>query len=208
MTNYYNYLIKQYREACGIKEDVSLDKFLIEFDNWLKERSLCGEVYLKLLKSMSINIDTSDTYEIGKGNLDSIVANYSETNMITPFYDRSNFASDRTIIGTFGVFHSKPTLIRVNKGMFDLITLQSGITCMTQNPYTSKDILNWDLLHNSGNSKIIVGIYGNTSDCDRSKKIRELKMLRDKLTSDYIEEHLINGDIYCSVVASKGKVKK
>lgn len=208
MTNYYNYLIKQYKEACGIKEDVSLDKFLTEFDNWLNERSLCGEVYLNLLKSMGININTSDTYEIGKGNLDSIVANYSETNMITPFYDRSNFASDRTIIGTFGVFHSKPTLIRVNKGMFDLTTLQSGITCMTQNPYTSKDIHNWDLLHNSGNGKIIVGIYGNASDCDRNKKIRELKMLRDKLTSDYIEEHLINGDIYCSVIASKGKVKK
>ena len=208
MTNYYNYLIKQYKEACGIKEDVSLDKFLAEFDNWLNERSLCGEVYLNLLKSMGININTSDTYEIGKGNLDSIVANYSETNMITPFYDQSNFASDRTIVGTFGVFHSKSTLIRVNKGMFDLTTLQGNVTCMTQNPYTSKDILNWDLLHNSGNSKIIVGIYGNTSDCDRSKKIRELKILRDKLTSDYIEEHLINGDTYCSVVASKGKVKK
>jgi len=208
MTNYYNYLIKQYKESCGIKEDVSLDKFLTEFDNWLKERSLCGEVYLKLLKSMGININTSDTYEIGKGKLDTIVPNYPKTNMITPFYDQSNFASDRTIIGTFGVFHSKPTLIRVNKGMFDLTTLQSGITCMTQNPYTSKDILNWDLLHNSGNSKIIIGIYGNTSDCDRNKKIRELKILRDKLTSDYIEEHLINGDIYCSVVASKEKVKK
>lgn len=208
MTNYYNYLIKQYKESCGIKEDVSLDKFLTEFDNWLKERSLCGEVYLNLLKSMGININTSDTYEIGKGNLDSIVANYPKTNMITPFYDRSNFVSDRTIIGTFGVFHSKPTLIRVNKGMFDLTTLQSGITCMTQNTYTSKDILNWDLLHNSGNVKIIVGIYGNTSDCDRNKKIRELKMLRDKLTSDYIEERLINGNIYCSVIASKEKVKK
>lgn len=208
MTNYYNYLIKQYKESCDIKEDVSLDKFLTEFDNWLNERSLCGEVYLNLLKSMGININTSDTYEIGKGNLDSIVANYPKTYMITPFYDQNNFTSDRTIIGTFGVFHNKPTLIRVNKGMFDLTTLQSGITCMTQNPYASKDILNWDLLHNSGNGKITVGIYGNTSDCDRNKKIRELKMLRDKLKSDYVEEHLINGDIYCSVIASKGKVKK
>ena len=79
MTNYYNYLIKQYKEACGIKDDVSLDKFLTEFDNWLKERSLCGGVYLNLLKSMGVNINTNDTYEIGKGNLDSIVANYSLT---------------------------------------------------------------------------------------------------------------------------------
>ena len=80
---------------------------------------------------------------------------------------------------------------------------------MTQNPYIRQNIINWERLHNSGNSRIILGMYGNTFDKDRVDKLNELRRFKNKLIEGtYKEEQAIYGDTYCYVIASDENVKR
>ena len=52
---------------------------------------------------------------------------------------------------------------------------------MTQNPYTTIEIRNWEDLHNSGESDIIVGVYGSIYDKDIESKLKQIQELEEKL---------------------------
>lgn len=87
------------------------------------------------------------------------------------------------------------------------ISLSSNLTFMTQNPYTTIEIRNWEDLHNSGESDIIVGVYGSIYDKDIESKLKQIQELEEKLNGSYIREDAVIGDTYSYAIASKRKVK-
>lgn len=76
---------------------------------------------------------------------------------------------------------------------------------MTQNPYTSAHIKNWEQLYNSGNSEIIVGVFGDIHDKDKTEKIRQLETIERKTQGSLAKTEETDGDTYLTVVASNPK---
>lgn len=210
---YYKNLMKQFQESVGMNEkisSVSLDDFMFSFSQWLIERERCGRNYCVFLEENGLITDETLTYEIGKGKEDTVTKSL-DTTLITPYPEHLGVDSERIINKCFCVFRDKPTIVNFNLGNIELLTVREDekITCMTQNPYTKQNIINWERLHNSGNSRIILGMYGNTFDKDRIEKLNQLRRFRNRLIEGtYREEQAIYGDTYCYVIASDEQVKR
>ena len=194
---------KEATESTGINGVTSLD-----FKNWLESRQKIGENYLKFLTSLNLNIDNPFCAEVGKTWYDSLVLPY-RTSIMTPYTEGFNLKSSKVIPGKFEVVSGLPFLERKDGKQLMIPNVLTS-TYMTQNPYTSECIFDWEDLHNSGIARIIVGYYGNTFDKDKEEKLKQLKDLKEKLIGQYFIEYDELGDTYYSVVAScnsKTKVK-
>ena len=217
MDKYLELLMEQYKQATGtVNIDIHSKAFASEFTHWISTREKCIDNYLELLEYMKLyNYVDSDTIEIGKGCFDSVVKPFNTT-IVTPHcLGLKNRPNKQIIDADFKVYSSGPALIRDNKdGSKKVIPFDSDIfiTFMTQNPYYISLLKNWDQLHNSGNSGIIVGVYGSINDKDISRKIESLRLLRDRLDGHYLEEYTVINDSYYYAVAtnrlSKVKVKE
>lgn len=213
MSSYYRNLTEEFERTLGINNsvnDLSLDTFMLGFSQWLTEREKCGRNYCNFLEETGLITDEILTYEIGKGKEDTVTKDLN-TMLITPYPEVPKVSRDRIINKNFCVFRNGPTVVDFKLGNFELSTVREDekITCMTQNPYTKQNIINWERLHNSGNSRIIVGMYGNTFDKDRVEKLNQLRRFRNRLIEGtYREEQAIYGDTYCYVIASDEKVKR
>lgn len=210
---YFNYLYDQFRKASGSKNiDLGSKEFLEDFSNWLKDMQKRGERYLEFLNYLDIDIDSYMVAEIGKGKSDSLVKDLTAT-IITNYpegIDRNGFSNSRLIKARFSVSSGEPILYHIdNKGNYIIDTLSPLMfkSFMTQNPYTKKQIDDWDCLHNKGDKNIIVGVFGNIYDKDSVDKINELIDLKRKLIGAYIEDYTTIDDTYCYVIASN-KVRK
>lgn len=207
MGTYFELLIEQYKQAKGITKDIDVKQpeFISEFTNWINYMNDISSNYKELLEYMELyDYVNYDTIEVGKGKFDSIVKNYNTT-IVTPHSTGLNNTSNRHVITADFRVYSKPMLIRTNEsGLRNLSPITSNLllTFMTQNPYNLNSIKNWELLHTSDKYKIIVGMFGNRTDKDKTKKINALKDLRDKLEKSYKEEYAVINDSYCYVVAT------
>ena len=211
--SYYSNLMKQFQESIGMDEKtsfISLDDFMFSFRQWLSEREQSSLKYCDFLTDTGLIMDESLTYEIGKGKSDTVTKDLN-TMLVTPYPELPNVSGERIINKCFCVFRDKPMVVNFKLGNIELFSIreQEKITCMTQNPYIRQNIINWERLHNSGNSRIILGMYGNTFDKDRVDKLNELRRFKNKLIEGtYKEEQAIYGDTYCYVIASDENVKR
>lgn len=204
---YLENLIIQFVTSRGIKNiDFESKDFMDEFANWIYEMEQKGLDYLSFIKSISSYSDINDkqTAEIGKGKLDSIGLNTSMT-LITPYLSDTQSQSQSIIQADFRVVDSTPTILRGNNNAY---IGDCGLArFMTQNPYSRKNIVNWEKLHNFGKGNITVGVYGDINDKDADSKIKIIKSLKEKLVADlYVEEYITSGNSYFYAISSDRKV--
>lgn len=201
-----NHLINQYKSSTGIKNiDINLPQFLSEFNEWVKERNEIISLYIGLLDHMNIKFKKSSCVEVGKTSMDSIVIPY-ETTIITPYSEGFEDLKKKIIEADVKVYDTMPTLVKDNKFLGNLYN-DSFSTYMTQNPYNNECLENWERLHNSGKNEIIVGVFGYQYENDTTKKINQLKYLKQQLNGNYIEDFTTYKDQYCYAIASEEKVK-
>lgn len=206
---YMNNLINQFALAKGIENaDIDSKEFIKEFSDWVKEQEAIGSEYLSILKEFGFNIDDSNSTEVGKGKYDSVVKDLSTT-IITPDYTLLYRGfKNRIINGDINVLNGYPMLINyTSMGNIMSKYFINLNTYITQNPFSSSNILGWDKIHNSGNN-IIIGSYGKIYDKDKNKKIGELIEFRNRLQNDFICENIISGDTYINILGSNPKVKR
>lgn len=207
MREYMMNLLEQYRLAIGAKQiDLDSRDFVQEFEIWLKKRNEMSEIYTLILKELGFYFEDEDCAEIGKGEKDSVVSNFNTT-IISPYYHSFHNSNSILIHGDLKVYQNKPYIIK--QGNYERTVKKAPLeitTFMTQNPYFRSSIEGWDLLHNTGNGNIIVGMFGSASDKDRLFKKRQLNALKEKLINrNIIEEEIRVYDNYYYVVGSEVK---
>lgn len=208
MEKYLSLLIEQFKQANNIKNvDINSQAFISEFSEWIKLRQDVSKNYLALLEYMELSkFADCDTAEVGKGRYDTIVKPFNTT-IITPHISGlETLRNERIINAELVVMGETPVLFGANKNGKP-ISSSSNLTFMTQNPYTPIEIRNWEDLHNSGESDIIVGVYGSIYDKDIASKLKQIQELEEKLNGSYIREDAVVGDTYSYAIASKRKVK-
>lgn len=211
MDAYSRRLIDQYISAIGMRNvDVHSIKFIKGFEDWSRERKNISNNYVALLDYMQVNYDTPTCAEVGKGYIDSVVIPY-QTTLLTPYTKMlNNIDKQRVIISNLRVYEGTPKILLKRKdGSFCIKNFPPGMigTFMTENPYLSECIENWDQLHNKGSNDIVVGIFGTLNELDVNMKMRQLKLLKEKLNGEYKEEFCNIGDSYYYVLASDRKIK-
>lgn len=202
MKKYLDLLISQYIEATQNNNiDLNSQMFNSEFYDWVNQRQIVGNNYLKFIKNIKPDLISDKTAEIGKGKYDTLTLN-TDTKIITPYLEGKNI-----IHNDFGVFDGIPFYRHIIpiKDSFDIINDIS--TFMTQNPYTRYDLTNWHQLPIYGNLDIVVGIYGNINDKDIEEKIKYLKFLKNALGDLGKLELYSKDDMYFSTIISDVKIK-
>ena len=201
MEEYLIKLIKQFKQAIGIKHvDINSEEFVTEFSEWIRARQKIGAKYCSFIEYMGVNPEIGNSsVEIGKGKLDSIVLD-TDIPMITPYSDIIDRPSDEIITAEFRVYNGTPMIIK--DGKLQMLDTEYIGRFITQNPYESSCLINWEQLHNRGDN-ISVGIYGSIYDEDISKKIRQIESLKSNLTGDsFKEEYATEGDSYYYAISS------
>lgn len=207
MKEYLYYLAVQYGKATGIKcKDLISVVYSKEFSDWLKKRKGMGEKYSKMLQGLGIlDLDDPYTVEVGKGCLDTLVKESSNA-IITPYPRGFDIRIGKIIISPgFKVRYGVPTLVANDDITEKSITSNNQLTFMTQNPYTPTHIENWEQLYNSGNSEIIIGVFGDIHDKDKAEKTRQLETIEKKAKGNLTKMEETDGDTYLTVVASRSK---
>ena len=151
MEKYLSLLIEQFKQANNIKNvDINSQVFISEFSEWIKLRQDVSKNYLALLEYMELSkFADCDTAEVGKGRYDTIVKPFNTT-IITPHISGLEILGNERIINAeLVVMGETPVLFGANKNGKP-ISSSSNLTFMTQNPYTTIEIRNWEDLHNSG----------------------------------------------------------
>lgn len=197
----------QYEKATGEKcKDLISLVYSKAFSDWLRKRRKMGEKYSRMLQETGIlDFDDPYTVEVGKGCLDTLVKESSNL-IITPYPKGFDIRIGRIIISPgFKVNYGVPTLFARDDVTEKSITSNHQLTFMTQNPYTSAHIKNWEQLYNSGNSEIIVGVFGDIHDKDKAEKIRQLETIERKTQGSLAKMEETDGDTYLTVVASNPK---
>ena len=197
----------QYEKATGVKcKDLISVVYSKEFSDWLRKRRGMGERYSKMLQEIGLlDLDDPYTVEVGKGCLDTLVKESSNL-IITPYPKGFDIRTGRIIISPgFKVNYGVPTLFARDDVTEKSITSNHQLIFMTQNPYTSAHIKNWEQLYNSGNSEIIVGVFGDIHDKDKAEKIRQLETIERKTQGSLAKTEETDGDTYLTVVASNPK---
>ena len=208
MDKYLEVLAKQYIKAKGIRTKMDLNdpKFMEDLLFWIRERNEIGNKYTSYLESLDIDFDRVDCAEIGKSELDTVVAPY-DTTIVTPVSKYIyNVEKERIINASFMVDNKKPYFVINGKSL--QVAPYHFDTFMTQNVYSMNELANWADLHNSYNGKIIVGAYGSLSDKDIYPVLNHIQLFQDKLEGDILYDYTMMGDSYLVVAASKASVKE
>ena len=204
MKEYLYYLAVQYEKATGEKcKDLISLVYSKAFSDWLRKRRKMGEKYSRMLQETGIlDFDDPYTVEVGKGCLDTLVKESSNA-VITPYAKGFDIRIGKVIISPgFKVNCGVPTLVANDDVTEISLTSNNQLTFMTQNPYTPVHIKNWEQLYNSGNSEIIVGVFGDIHDEDKEEKARQLEMLERKIQGGLTKLEETDGDTYLTVVTS------
>lgn len=209
MKEYLKNLIKQYQSANGVRNiDVNSQEFKNEFIEWIKDNKTIGKKYFSFLEYMEAHPTIGETSaEIGKCKYDSIALD-SDITIISPYFDKGETAN-HVIPATFGILDGMPTVAKYenDKAHVEAVDTSYFRRFITQNPYSQDNIKNWEYLHNKGEN-ITVGVFGRIYDKDIDQKIKQIMLLKSKLTDDfYKEDHIEIDDMYCYAISSTRKVK-
>lgn len=214
MNNKFNhFLIEQYKKANGYKIiDLTIESFKKDYLEWLEERKIQGYRYFNFLYEMKSGLLERTTAEVGKNEIDCITLPF-DTTIISPYEYKDLDDFTRLMPALMKVLDEELLLEFIpNDKIKSIILPRKKIeTVMTQNPYTTYSINEWDTLHNSGNYDIAVGIYGSIYDKDIKEKLKILKNLKEKiLLEDYKYDFNTDNDIYYGALVSyrKEKIKR
>lgn len=190
-------LFKQYCDAKVLDINNMNNMYSNEFVDWIvQNKSLLGN-YMDYLYALGFDYPSDDIVEIDKGGYDSI--SQHGINLVSIF------------AGTLGRINSR---FFVDKGI-PLILKQNGIVIprehiiLTHNPYFESEIIDWYLIHNSGDKNISIGMFGKITDKNVSKKIRLLEYISKQMTDDYLLSYdTNNGNYFCSLNSKRNaKIK-
>ena len=206
MDKYLNNLMLQFKNATNTEHvDVNSQEFIEEFSVWLSDMKKVGDEYTQFLDYLKFSFNDFHCAEVGKGDYDSVVKSY-QTTIITPCIESfSGISKDRFLSGDMQVLSGNPMLVSIGKrGFAREIPSEVVGTYMMQNPLSYGAVSNWDILHNSRRSGIIVGAYGSIYDKDIEQKIKILEKLKLKLNnSNLIEGYTTFRDNYFYVVGTE-----
>ena len=207
MNEYLKNLILQFAQATGVENvDIHSESFINEFTSWIFERKKIVPNYQEFITYLSKNpCIGASSVEIGKGEFDSIAID-SEVSIITPYTEGVKKTKGSLIKGNFLVVEEMPLIEVEEKGKIEVYSVNDVYRFITQNPYTQKELVNWENLHNSGRC-ITVGVYGKVYDKDIESKIKLMEELKSKLFSGYVSEYNTERDNYMYVVSSNA-IKK
>ena len=180
-------LLRQFHEADGITSLMKIDECFI---SWLKEYQ---KVLLQLkdyFDSLGLLVDDWDSYELGKGLLDSIILDKDKCiSMYTPK------KSELIIVDDLPLHISE---LGINK-------IEGSDLFYTYNPYTIQEIELIKKLSTLGHF-ISISAAGKTYDKNKQSKIKEL----DEQFSDFEIEHNYeeSGDNYFYTLYTPRYVKR
>ena len=213
---YIKHLTEQYLAATGISMKyypLPTDKSFIEdLTKFLKEREKIGEKYLKeIIKVTDERISKGYRVEVNKGALDSILLKEAAKSKfregtcipVTPYPTLINEPPKKLIITNAGACffkNLKTSKIIPNKGIIE--------TFITQNPYNSEFLKDWEKIPQTGEGNIVVGMYGKTYDKNYEEKLAMLREFKAKLSGNMVHEYLTNGDNYFALVATDSPLAK
>ena len=186
---YFCYQLKQFQTATNTSINLSKKEFWTEFNEWLSERKKISKEYLKVLEEIGIDCHSPLTAEIGKGPYDTVTSE-KETTLITPYiYGLKKFKKNKIIKGNIKIEINNKNFIQYN-------------SLITENPYTSSTITEWEHLFHNKYYTVSLGVYGKVYDKDRIEKIKQLKQLKQRLISNYTEETIQINDNYLDILTS------
>lgn len=203
MSEQVKYLFQQYIMANGLKikdcnKILNSDfyhrlQLFNDFTYWSNNRQQIGEKYVEFINYLGVDI-TPTTAEVGKFIRDSITLPY-DNKIITKY--KEGLPNKRVIEGTLKVFNGQPIIEEKRQFVREIDTF------ITQNPYSQKEIIKWQDLHDFGRYNIALGVYGNFIDKDKEEKLYMLKKFKEKINkNDYNMEYDTNGDIYMAAFVS------
>jgi len=117
MQKYIEKLVEQFKSATGTKKvDINSQKFIEEFNKWIKVREIIGKEYTSFIDYMETypNVISEESVEIGKGEYDSIALD-TKVNMITSYSKGTNKTSGEIIDADFEIYEGTPLIIRHGK---------------------------------------------------------------------------------------------
>ena len=155
-------LLKQFHEADGITSLMKVDD---SFISWLKEYQQILLQFKDYYESFGLSIDEWDSYELGKGPLDSVILDKSKSISIYGEEKSELFMFDNSI------WHISIEGMK-SIGGSDLI--------YTYNPYDIKDIIQIKKIY-SFNQLVAISAIGKNYDKDKLIKIK----LLDEQFSDF-----------------------
>ena len=212
---YYGFLEFQYYEATSkdvlktLKNDGHLD-FNEDGLDWIFERNKIGGKYVRFLNYLNKDITTKDTAELDKGIYDSIVKDY-DTTVITPYHYPNRNMNKNVLHYEFFPSVNYNGLFKTDyKGRIDEILSSPEYIkrYMLLNPYRMVDLCGFEDLFNNSNYDVIVGMYGSLNDYDKEKKLKQLKILRDKIISNDIKMEIVyDKDCYFGALTTNRKIK-
>lgn len=170
ISNYFKNLQSQFFRAKGYTRFGDFNGNLNdEFEKWISNMEDNIKTYREILDDLCINYNSSESVEIGKGSIDTIVKPNELIYLNTPY-----------------------KLSFENKSDFNFVTNQNDDhfnSFFTHNPYIISDISKYrDIVKNRYG--ICVGVFGDNSDKDKTSKIREIKLLKAAFLLDGLDESI------------------
>ena len=213
MEKYKQNIIKQFQDATNTKFNDEYSRFFADdFMEWFKDRKDLDKQYLEFLNYLGFDFNNYNVAEVGKSGIDSIVKGF-DTTIITSYPDSfRDVDKSRIIEGKLKISGGFPYLVGQGENAGRIVSIPKKIvgTYITHNPYSQSDITGWEMLPNSDENDIIVGVYGKNSDYDKYSKIDNLRKLRDRLNDcrNVTDEYVTESDGYYYVVGSRNVRKR
>ena len=205
--NYSQSLINEYKASRGFSS-IDLGSFLFKDDvkRFIRERKESTDKYTRFLEGLTLDFHESDTIE----NIDCkefLISNTCDFDTTVATSDKNIFdivKRDRAIIGNIRIYNGIPTLaIRVNDGYhYSVIDNTHFKTIMKTNPRI-ESIRYFSRLKDVSGFNMIIGVNGNTFDCDMKSKIEAMNNLSSNLDDNYIRFQYEDEDDYIYIIASK-----
>lgn len=220
---YYDGLLKQFKESKGIHDDKGLTYYTDDFFAWLKNLSEFRELYVHFLKESDfLPKDEGFIAELEKGRYDAmtpILSKLGYNSCCIGEHYQNTFARDfkNHYQGYLSMINEKPFILYKNyESCFDLPNcyhyFNTKIThFICQYPYYDSNSLSY-LLSASQNQSLILGIFGNLQDCDVAKKVEWINSIADVMKYyyhvGYEQAQSIIDDKYVYVIRSKNKERR
>lgn len=184
---YVSRLLKQYRNATG-NISFSMDEGFLQWLSGHRE----GLLVLKdVYDSLGLEYAESDSYELGKGPLDTIVTNPSQMiSLYSPIESSFTLSSGTPyVVSDLGIYR-----------------IDHARLFHTHNPYNFNDEM--DIIRASSlESNLALTVYGKIYDKDINKKFEKTKYMKEKMIGEFNESYETVNDDYLYTIYRICKTK-
>ncbi len=199
---YEDALFSQYMSARGIKGLSREDRYVREdLDGYFTELANERGHYLELLRTLDVNYNDENTIEVGKGNVDSVVADYNAS-IITPYGGLFEGRKAPVYEGRYAVIDGEIMMARGKDSKsqtFEELPITGGRIYITHNMYEPKCIKNW--LELVTRDDVVIGVFGAIQDRDMSYKLNHVRNIASILDNGTYNLGTIDGHYFAAVRA-------